>query len=128
MSGWRYASSNGEVDYLRVEALGPDVTVREALDVLGLDGPGVDTAIPQDWANHCRQATGIYPPGHVVVSHREEHNDGGCYGVFLPITLDGAIALYGPDTVRHDLEETLFFAVEPTHVIEAATAALQRMS
>ena len=110
-----------------MEALGPAVTVREALDVLGLDGPGVDTAVPQDWANKCQRATGIYPPGHVVVSYRKEHNDGGCFGVFLPITLDGAIALYGPDAVRHDLEETLFFGFEPPHINEAATTALERM-
>jgi len=61
-------------------------TTAEAAAALGLQV--YDTAIPQDWANAVADATGIYPPGHVVWCY-----DGSLSGYPVALTEDGRRAL-----------------------------------
>lgn len=48
-----------------------------------------DCAVPQPWADHVRELTGIYPPGFVVWSYDESH----IFGAPEPVCNLGALAL-----------------------------------
>jgi len=61
-------------------------TMAEAAAALGLEV--FDTAIPQPWADAVRDATGIYPAGHVVWCY-----DGSLLGYPVALTLDGRRAI-----------------------------------
>ena len=98
---YTYCSSDGNVDYLVGEqmiAKKPHITFGELANAL-VSADSFDTAIPQGFWRDRLDATGINISGHVVTTYGP--ND------FFPLTLDGALALYGLDQVRHDLEETI---------------------
>ncbi len=98
---YTYCSSDGNIDYLVGEqmiAKKPNITFGELANAL-VSADSFDTAIPQDFWRDRLDATGINISGHVVTTYGP--ND------FFPLTLDGALALYGPEQVRHDLEETI---------------------
>jgi len=98
---YTYCSSDGNIDYLVGEqmiAKKPNITFGKLANAL-VSADSFDTAIPQDFWRDRLDATGINISGHVVTTYGP--ND------FFPLTLDGALALYGPEQVRHDLEETI---------------------
>ena len=98
---YTYCSSDANIDYLVGEqmiAKNPNITFGELANAL-VSADSFDTAIPQDFWRDRLDATGINISGHVVTTYGP--ND------FFPLTLDGALALYGPEQVRHDLEETI---------------------
>ena len=90
---WQYCTSGGNVDYIIGEmmiARNPSITFGELADAL-VSADTFDTAIPQGFWRDRLDATGINISGHVVTTYGP--ND------FFPLTLDGALALYGPDQV-----------------------------
>ncbi len=96
-----YCTSDGNVDYIIGEmmiAKNPAITFGQLADAL-VSADSFDTAIPQGFWRDRLDTTGINISGHVVTTYGP--ND------FFPLTLDGALALYGPEQVRHDLEETI---------------------
>ena len=63
---------------------GTRITVGRALELLGLDGPGIDTALPQEWANECYKRTGNWPNGQIVFDFRTS-----TFGTPTALTRDG---------------------------------------
>ena len=71
----------------RIEA-GERITVRQAMEMLALDGPGIDTALPQEWVDACHERTGKWANGNVVMSYRPEHGS-PVMGALVALTVDG---------------------------------------
>jgi hypothetical protein len=67
---------------------GERITVKRAMELLGLAGPGIDTALPQAWVNACHERTGEWANGNVVMSYRPEHGS-TCIGTLVPLTAAG---------------------------------------
>ena len=105
---WQYASPPRET-YKRGERYllsHPDATVGEMVTALFDSDKGIDYAVPQTFVDRCRQATGIDISGQAVTSYRPGYD-----GEILPLTLEAAVALYGTDQIRHDLQESIDFYV-----------------
>ena len=54
-------------------ANGERITVGMAMELLGIESRGIDTALPQDWVNAVYAKTGQWAPGNIVWSYRPEH-------------------------------------------------------
>ena len=73
-------------------------TVRDRLHRLGLDGAGIDTALPQQWVDDMRARTGFYAPGRVVWSYQP----GGPAGNSGGPGIQGQRGAKGPARRRRD--------------------------
>jgi hypothetical protein len=69
-------------------AIGEQFTHGEAIRMRGLDGPGIDTALPQPWVDAAFKRTGLWAPGNVVWSYRQEHGS-PLFGIGVAVTAEG---------------------------------------
>lgn len=57
------------VDIQNRIAAGEGLTLGRAMELRGLNRPGIDTALPYAWCERIYQRTGEWPHGHVVWSY-----------------------------------------------------------